>query len=252
MNTYLKYLKMLLVAGLFLTVGFDSVFTTYKNNQFEFVDGAVSKSVLRLSSSNSRATGFVIMLKDKKYVLTNHHVCEGSSELRGQNGTSFYDLKVLYSEQPADLCVLSFNGELPSLRFYPYKNSYVKVYKTLGHPLGFDQVVSSGTLIQPYLHQYPLPYTPDRCPVPTTKTEDVQNPGLKMLMYFLQLPDVCMGLVKMNMYKLDTFPGNSGSPLYDGLGYTHGIISMAMGGVFGIAVSTEEIQAFLTRYEKTI
>lgn len=245
----MKKLLVLMTSALFITL---VLLQSYRYNDSELLDYSVSRSVLRLTTGSSNATGFVIEFKNKKYVLTNHHVCEGNDKMRGQNGALFFDLLVQFSDKLVDLCILNFDGDLPALKLYPFNKRVAKVYKTLGHPFGLDQVISSGNYVQPFLQQYPLPYPPAKCPVPNTKVEDVQNPNLKMLMFFLQLPEVCLGVVKFQMYKLDTFPGNSGSPLYDGAGYVHGIISMTMNGIFGIAASNEEIEAFLNRYEKTL
>jgi len=247
-----QVVKMCALGMLALFAALATTAYVYRENDTELVDIMVARSVVRLKGGGSVATGFAINHKGYKYVLTNNHVCEGLTELQAERLGTFSNLTVLYKEEKTDLCLLTPVENMIPLVFYPFSKVYAKNFKSLGHPFGFEQVISTGRFVQTQIMETAAPFPPDQCPHKATEFKNVENQAFRMLMLITGLKSLCLDIAIMNMYNMITVPGNSGSPVYDGFGYVHGIISQTMSGLFGIAVSNMEIQGFLNRYEKSL
>lgn len=121
----------------------------------------VEKSVVRvLHESGGGGTGFIVMMGERKVVVTNDHVCGGEEVLMAlsdQTGES-YPLTVLTSTPMADLCIADILGAeaLPPLRVGTSTPPLGTTVYTVGHPLLRSLRLESGQ-IEAYLPQFGPP-----------------------------------------------------------------------------------------------
>jgi Do/DeqQ family serine protease len=101
----------------------------------------------RMPAPRRRGLGSGVVVTGDGYVLTNHHVVSGASEIRAEfaDGRS-YTAKLVGSDQPSDLALLKI--EASNLRSLTLGDSDAvqvgDVVLAVGNPLGIGQTVTSG------------------------------------------------------------------------------------------------------------
>jgi S1-C subfamily serine protease len=121
----------------------------------------VAKSVVRVvHETGGGGTGFIVMLSERKIVVTNDHVCDGGDAIRAisdETGES-YPLTVIASTPTADLCFSDILGAeaLPPLAIGTETPELGTTVYTLGHPLLRNLRLESGQ-IEAYLPAFDPP-----------------------------------------------------------------------------------------------
>jgi Do/DeqQ family serine protease len=101
----------------------------------------------RMPAPRTRGLGSGVVVTSDGYLLTNHHVIEGASEIRVEfaDGRSL-PAKLVGSDQPSDLAVLKIEADnLPTLTLGNSDDVQVgDIVLAVGNPLGIGQTVTSG------------------------------------------------------------------------------------------------------------
>ncbi|HEX5708453.1 MAG TPA: DegQ family serine endoprotease [Pyrinomonadaceae bacterium] len=96
-----------------------------------------------------RGLGSGVVVSADGYILTNHHVVDGSEDIRVElNDGRTFSAKVVGSDQPSDLAVLKVEANgLPVLSLGDSDKTRVgDVVLAIGNPLGVGQTVTSGII----------------------------------------------------------------------------------------------------------
>jgi len=174
---------------------------TSLSNDIENIARKSKASILWINSNASEdafGTGFVIKYKNKKYVLTNHHVIETEKETTAYlPNDKEVKLKMVGYDLDLDIAVLTFEKDIdiPALPLTSSKDVKVGDFVVaIGHPLGLDYSTTFGI-------------------ISATKRD-------------LQLDDVSF----KNLLQTDAAinPGNSGGPLFNLDGKVIGINTAIM------------------------
>ena len=114
------------------------------------------EKALDLSKSKSSGSGFVIIKNNKKYIITNAHVIEQASELKGSvyvysiNRTK-YEVKIIGGDSFYDIAVLEIVGatgpEIKPISFSSKDSRVGEKVFAIGNPLGeYPYTVSDGII----------------------------------------------------------------------------------------------------------
>ncbi|PGK51107.1 peptidase S1 [Priestia megaterium] len=190
------------------------------SDEIERIANKSKPSILWINSNASEdafGTGFVIEYKNKKYVLTNHHVVESDGETTAYlSNDKEVTMKIVGYDLDLDLAILAFEKEIdiPALSLASSKNVSIGDFViAIGHPLGLDYSTTFGI-------------------ISATKRD-------------LQLDDTSF----KNLLQTDAAinPGNSGGPLFnlDGkvIGINTAIMEDSQG--LGFAVPSTDISSVL-------
>ena len=118
----------------------DDLFRRFFGDQF-------GTSPRRMPAPRTRGLGSGVVVSNDGYLLTNHHVIDGASEIRVEftDGRSFA-AKVVGSDQPSDLALLKIDAtNLHALTLGDSDAVQVgDIVLAVGNPLGIGQTVTSG------------------------------------------------------------------------------------------------------------
>ena len=166
--------------------------------------------------------GSGVIVNKRGSVITNHHVIDGASEIEIQlaDGRAF-PAQVVATDKRKDLALLT--SELVHAEPVRLGDSdrivIGQLVVAIGHPLGLDHTVTTGVI--------------------SARNRSLQGPH---------------GLVA-NLLQTDASinPGNSGGPLVTADGEVIGINTAIIAGAqgLGFAVPSNDVRAFLVRYEST-
>jgi len=109
-------------------------------------------SVVRLSSDRGVATGFQITAASgRQYTMTNRHVCDGLNNgkdyVSWDHGEDTGQLKILYRDDTADLCLLEPISSIRALSVAGSASARESVY-LVGHPAGRGLSFERGHLVE--------------------------------------------------------------------------------------------------------
>jgi S1-C subfamily serine protease len=114
------------------------------------------EKALDLSKSKSSGSGFVILKNNKKYIITNAHVIEQASELKGSVyvysiNRSKYEVKIVGGDSFYDIAVLEIIGatgsEIKPISFASKDSRVGEKVFAIGNPLGeYPYTVSDGII----------------------------------------------------------------------------------------------------------
>lgn len=114
------------------------------------------EKALDLSNSKSSGSGFVILKNNKKYIITNAHVIEQASELKGSVfvysiNRSKYEVKIVGGDSFYDIAVLEIIGttgpEVKAIAFAAKDSRVGEKVFAVGNPLGeYPYTVSDGII----------------------------------------------------------------------------------------------------------
>jgi Do/DeqQ family serine protease len=118
----------------------DDLFRRFFGDQF-------GNTPRRMPAPRTRGLGSGVVVTSDGYLLTNHHVIDGASEIRVEfaDGRTL-PAKLIGSDQPSDLAVLKIDADhLPTLTLGDSDAVQVgDVVLAVGNPLGIGQTVTSG------------------------------------------------------------------------------------------------------------
>lgn len=240
-------------AGLIM-LGLFVVFCTLAADKFHllYMDQNIGKNSLMVKSPEGAAlqgsgTGFEVQGKSGKvYTITNAHVCELAKdgmvmvELES-NSERFIPRRVLEVYEKNDLCLVEGIEGYKGLKLASDYSLGEPVW-AIGYPMGESMNISNGRIksrsIVELIAENVLP-------------KDCDKPGLQMRSFqslFGRL-EMCTIQRRALMTNVDTYPGNSGSPLVNIYGNVVGVIFASDTRThWGAAVPLEDLRTFLEAY----
>lgn len=214
------------------------VFPPIKDRKLRDVREEVKDSIFLVSHEYGSGTGFQIMVRDKKYVISNAHVCKGNEEVDlTDTGTGEkFKRKVLKTDPDIDLCLIEGVDERRALPLGKYL-SVGETVAAVGHPHGWDLVMTEG-------EAFNLKDTPE------VRDETVLCFGKNLRLIFVKDEEKFICLRKHTDTISTTvvvLPGSSGSPLLNIKGQVVGVVYMynTEGADWGSAIPLAHLREFI-------
>lgn len=199
------------------------------------------ESVVRLvSPKGGSGTGFVIKVKNKKYILTNKHVCMmnkgGDLSALDQRGGDRI-VKVLVASKHYDLCLMTSRQDLPNLKFARSYEIFDNA-AVLGHPLGLPITLEKGRLVSREVIQLRV-----SCNEKYDERKEVKG----FLRLILGIDAICIKNFNSIRSNAAIYKGNSGSPMLNIWGNVNGVVfaGSTEADHVGYLVPLEDVKRFL-------
>lgn len=206
----------------------------------------VSHSSVRLVGpmGEPHGSGSVVKYADKEVIITNWHVCESyrdKSNITLLIDDSFFLSKQITSDLELDLCAIEYT---PTIRDFSHRIALELTDKplrrfdklmVLGYPL--DSMLSPifGYVLGPKRITIAFGYKQGKC---------LEGFREEATMFFT----LCVKDYNLIVTNLQTFPGNSGSPVVNEQGELVGVINSGEGTLnYGNMILLEDLRKFLVR-----
>jgi S1-C subfamily serine protease len=198
-------------------------------------------------------TGFLVKAPSgNTYVMTNHHVCEASTNgkmlalLPEKTNPRRILLNILEMSQETDLCLLT---PVPGRRAFEMAKTFEETNTNvfaIGHPyllpntfsMGVTQGYSEVNIIDYYLTKEG----------PQSKCVGKRQRIERLFSFFTGIVEACVSRTDAVQTTMFVKPGNSGSPVFSLEGKVVGVVFASSGTGSGYYIPLEDVQAFLSVY----
>lgn len=190
--------------------------------QLDFLRWKTSDSIVRVLSpvGAGGGTGFSMQgSSGELFIVTNRHVCEaavnGWMAIKHGNETIFK--RVVYRDNKHDICLISGDKKFPALK--TSDSPYIgQINFVIGHPALRDLTVSQGEFIgYDNVELIKQAQTRDQCDGKIIELHPIQQ-----FLYGVEF--ICLKSFKSLSLTTVTYPGNSGSPVFNRFGRVIGIL----------------------------
>lgn len=202
---------------------------------------------------NTGGTGFLIKAPSGSvYVLTNHHVCESSTNgkmlalLPEKLAPRRILLTILEMTEETDLCLLT---PVPGRKAFTLADAFDETDTNvfaIGHPYLLPNTFSQG-VTQGYSEVNIIDYYMAK-EGPQSKCEGKRQRLEHIFSFFTGPADVCVSRTDSVQTTMLVKPGNSGSPVFSLDGQVVGVVFASSGTGSGYYIPLEDVKAFLSVY----
>jgi S1-C subfamily serine protease len=205
----------------------------------DFLRYKVGRAVVKVVKMNDDGqvlgggTGFSILVKGRKYILTNAHVCdmyEGGhiAVIEMPDGT-FKQRPIKAISGDTDLCIIDGIAELPTVSLAK-SVSLGEIVAVVGHPMLMPLNISYGDIIGETIATVAIGFADMKCDLPKNK-----------IMGFY-----CVEQVEAYQTTATALPGNSGSPVVNWRRQVIGVLFAGDSSInWGMVIPLYDVQNFL-------
>lgn len=197
-------------------------------------------------------TGSIVKLPSgKNAILTNAHVCALKNDHDELDIISpLYDRpirkKIIEISNFTDLCLIEPIEGISGLTLGQTLSIGDEVY-TQGHPMGMDETMSQGDIVSEDWIQ--IPEKEITTPEEEASCNKPKNQVLTVPGWFGTMEKLCMVNVLAYSSTVPTFPGNSGSPMFDWRGRMIGVVFAGSRATnWGFMINLEDVKKFIASY----